>query len=64
MIPRRNIARALSKAMTQPGYAWRAFRQRLRSYLSYRFGDGRSAPPETVSLFLTYRCNLRCTMCG
>ena len=64
MIPRRNIGRAISKALQEPRYAWRAARQRLRSYLSYRFGRGRSSPPETLSLFLTYRCNLRCKMCG
>ena len=64
MIPRKNIGRAISKALLEPGYAWRAFRQRLRSYLSYRFGAGRSSPPETISLVLTYRCNLRCKMCG
>ena len=64
MIPRKNLVRALRNALSQPGYAWRAFRQRLRSYVSYEFGNGRSAPPETISLFLTYRCNLRCPMCG
>jgi len=64
MIPRKNIGRAISKALQEPRYAWRAARQRLRSYLSYRFGGGRSSPPETLSLFLTYRCNLRCKMCG
>ena len=64
MISRRNIARLFRKALSDPGYAVRAFRQRLRGYVSYLRGDGRSAPPETVSLFLTFRCNLRCRMCG
>ena len=64
MIPRKNLVRAFRNALSQPGYAWRAFQQRFRSYVSYRAGGGRSAPPETVSLFLTYRCNLRCPMCG
>ncbi len=64
MIPRRNLLRAIKKALGQPGYAWRVFRQRLKSDLSYRFGDGRSAYPETISLFLTFQCNLRCKMCG
>lgn len=64
MIPRRNLLRALKKAVGQPGYAWQVFKQRLRSDLSYRFGDGKSAFPETISLFLTYQCNLRCKMCG
>ena len=64
MIRRRNMARALKKAVRDPGYAAAAFRKRLGAYMMYRFGSGRSVMPETVSLFLTYRCNLRCTMCG
>lgn len=64
MIRRRNLARALKKATRDPGYAAAAFRKRFGSWLMYRIGQGRSAMPETVSLFLTYRCNLRCTMCG
>ncbi len=64
MISRRNIGRLARKALADPRYAVRAFGQRLRGYLSYRRGDGRSAPPETISLFLTFRCNLRCEMCG
>ncbi|MEK7698793.1 MAG: hypothetical protein AAB332_00165, partial [Planctomycetota bacterium] len=64
MIPRRNLRTALTKAIRQPRYAMRAFWQRTRSFLDYRFRDGFSSYPETISLFLTYRCNLRCTMCG
>jgi len=64
MIPRRNIRRAFQKALSQPGYALNAFVKRARSYGSYRVLDGRSAYPETVSILLTYQCNLRCKMCG
>ncbi len=64
MISRRNIARLARKALADPGYAIRAFRQRWRGHRSYRRGDGWSALPETVSLFLTFQCNLRCRMCG
>ena len=64
MIPRRNLLRAFRKALGQPGYALRVFRQRLFSDLSYRFRRGKSTYPETLSLFLTYQCNLRCKMCG
>ncbi|MBC8488344.1 MAG: radical SAM protein [Bacteroidetes bacterium] len=64
MIPKRNLKRALSKALSQPGYAVTAFRQRLKSYLSYKYKKGFAAPPETVSIFITYRCNLRCAMCS
>jgi len=64
MIQLRNLKRNLAKSITQPGYAWKAFTQRLLSYASYAIHDGYSHYPETVDLFLTYRCNLRCKMCG
>ena len=64
MLPRKNLVRNLKKAITQPGYAASTSLRRLRSYASYRFRDGHSAPPETISLFLTYKCNLACSMCG
>ena len=64
MLQRRNIARNVKKALSQPGYAWRAFGQRFKSYLTYRLFDGLSSYPETVSILLTYMCNLRCKMCG
>jgi len=64
MIQLRNLKRNLAKSITQPGYAWKAFTQRLLSYLTYTIHDGYSHYPETVDLFLTYRCNLRCEMCG
>lgn len=64
MLAYRNLGRTLQKALTQPRYAYQAFQARFKSYRSYRSGDGFSAPPETISLFLTFRCNLRCHMCG
>lgn len=64
MIPKRNLGRALRKAMADPAYAFSAFRKRLRSAVSYHLGKGKSAYPETISLFLTYLCNLRCKMCA
>ena len=64
MIPLRNIRRNIKKAREFPGYAIKVLYQRGRSTLSYHFGRGKSAPPETISLLLTYRCNLRCRMCG
>ncbi len=64
MIPRRNLATAIKKAIRQPRYAIKAFQQRARSFLDYHFRNGSSSYPETVSLFLTYRCNLQCAMCG
>lgn len=64
MIPKRNIVRNIRKSFMQPGYAWRVFRHRLKSYLSYRLLRGYAAYPEALTLFLTHRCNLRCKMCG
>lgn len=64
MIPLRNIRRAIKKALSQPRYGWQAFKRRFLSYLTYKLFSGYSAYPETISLFLTYRCNLRCKMCG
>jgi len=64
MLRKRNLARSFRKAIKDPAYAVSVFTRRLKSYLAYRFGNGISSAPETVSLFLTYNCNLRCTMCG
>lgn len=64
-IPRRNFLRNFKKAVLEPDYAIKAFYKRLKSYLSYKFSDGgKSAFPESITLFLTYRCNMRCSMCG
>lgn len=64
MLAYRNLGRTIQKALTQPRYAYQVFRARLKSYRSYLAGGGYSAHPETISLFLTFRCNLRCHMCG
>lgn len=64
MIPRRNILRNFRKAVFQPGYAFDVFCRRFRSYLGYLFLNGRGVFPESITLFLTSRCNLRCRMCG
>jgi MoaA/NifB/PqqE/SkfB family radical SAM enzyme len=64
IIPIKNLGRVMSKAIKSPGFAIHSFYRRFLSYLTYRFGNGYSAPPETISFFLTYKCNLRCKMCG
>lgn len=64
MIPLRNIRRYALKAFKQPFYAMRVFAKRTIAYLYYDFGAGRAPMPESVTLFLTHRCNLRCKMCG
>ncbi|HCK98653.1 MAG TPA: hypothetical protein DHW42_00910, partial [Candidatus Marinimicrobia bacterium] len=64
MIPRKNLLRALRKSASQPVYAGQNFIHRFKSTLSYHLYNGKSYWPETISLFLTYKCNLRCLMCG
>lgn len=64
MIPRKNLGRAFKKALKQPGYALSNLNHRLKMSFSYHFLKGRSCGPETISLFLTYKCNLKCAMCG
>jgi len=42
----------------------RVFLRRSQAYIYYLLGSGKSSPPESITLFLTHRCNLRCRMCG
>jgi len=64
MIPWRNFRRFFSKVFKQPGYAVSVSLKRTRAYWSYKFGAGKAALPEAITLFLTHRCNLSCKMCG
>jgi len=64
MFPARNFGRFFNKALKQPIYALKVGWKRLVAGLSYKFGDGRASYPESVTIFLTHRCNLRCKMCG
>jgi MoaA/NifB/PqqE/SkfB family radical SAM enzyme len=64
MIPLRNFKRFFYKALKQPAYASGVFFKRIMASFYHRFGRGRSAMPESITLFLTYCCNLRCKMCG
>ncbi len=64
MLRLRNVSRSLKKALVDPRYAVQVLRKRSSAYFHYRFGDGTAGSPETISLFLTYKCNLRCKMCG
>ncbi len=54
----------MRKSLKQPSYAFYVLRRRAEAYLAYWARAGRSARPESVTLFLTYRCNLQCRMCG
>lgn len=64
MIPVRNIRRFITKALTQPGYASSVALHRLGGYARYHIGGGRAPLPESVTIFMTHACNLRCKMCG
>lgn len=59
-----NFRRLIYKAMKQPGYALKVAARRLAAHGYYRFGNGRSGNPESITLFLTHKCNLHCKMCG
>lgn len=58
------LKRYLSKALREPLYAFQVARMRTASLLTRLLPGGWSAPPETISLNLTHRCNLHCRMCG
>lgn len=60
----RNLKRDIRKFIREPGYALGVLGKRLSSKFSYHFLNGSSSYPETISLFLTFNCNLRCNMCG
>ncbi len=59
-----NMRRIFNKTLDQPAYAVKVGIRRLIANAYYLVGRGRSHPPESVTLFLTHRCNLRCSMCG
>ncbi len=64
IIPWKNIHRFTTKFLTQPKYAIKVAIKRSQAFLSLYLGQGRSPLPEAITLFLTYKCNLRCKMCG
>ncbi|MCX5708238.1 MAG: radical SAM protein [Candidatus Omnitrophica bacterium] len=64
MLPLRNFKRFFFKALRQPFYALLIFFRRSLAVFSYWLSQGYSGPPESLTLFLTHRCNLRCKMCG
>ena len=64
MFPLRNLTRFLQKAAAQPLYALCVLAKRLRAQAYYALGNGVSPAPESITLFMTRRCNLQCRMCG
>jgi len=55
MIQLRNIKRTIKRAVLEPAYAWNAGMKRLKGWLAYKFWNGNSPWPESVTLFLTRR---------
>ncbi|MCK4994631.1 MAG: radical SAM protein [Candidatus Omnitrophica bacterium] len=64
MLPWKNLSRFCSKFIKQPQYAIHVASKRLQAFVSHSIGKGTSPTPEAITLFLTYKCNLRCKMCG
>jgi len=64
MIPKSNIPRFLSKFLKQPIYAVKVALKRFKAYKYFKSKDGIAPFPESITFFLTHRCNLRCKMCG
>jgi len=64
MLPIRNLKRFFFKSLQQPGYAAKVFFKRTKANYDYQFRSGTSSSPESLTLFLTHRCNLNCRMCG
>ena len=65
MFPVKALGRNIKKALLEPGYALNALVKRGKASVSYSFRkDGRAPLPESITFFLTYKCNLRCKMCG
>jgi MoaA/NifB/PqqE/SkfB family radical SAM enzyme len=60
----RNFKRFYGKVLRQPRYALQVGVKRTRAYFTYYRGTGRASLPESITLFLTHHCNLRCKMCG
>lgn len=64
MIPLRNFRRFFRKTLEQPFYAVKVGIKRVIAYFYYDFFKGKAPMPESITIFLTHKCNLRCKMCG
>ena len=56
--------KTLSKLRRTPLHAVGGAAQKLRVELAASLAKGRSPAPRNLTFFLTYRCNLRCSVCG
>lgn len=59
-----NLKRHIAKTFKQPAYAFKVGLARLMAHLYYYYADGRAPNPESLTFFLTHKCNLHCVMCG
>ncbi|MBU1087056.1 MAG: radical SAM protein [Candidatus Omnitrophica bacterium] len=64
LLPLKNLRRFIAKFRKQPFYALNIAAKRIQALTAYYFRRGKSAQPESITLFLTEKCNLRCKMCG
>ena len=64
MLFKNKLRRIFYKFIKQPGYAFTVLGRRMLCYFSYYLGNGKSLPPESITIFLTSHCNLNCHMCG
>ncbi|MEM7816954.1 MAG: radical SAM protein, partial [Candidatus Aenigmatarchaeota archaeon] len=62
MFPIKNFKRFFYKFLKQPSYALRVAKRRFFIKFFYKFN--KTIMPEAITIFLTYRCNLACKMCG
>jgi MoaA/NifB/PqqE/SkfB family radical SAM enzyme len=53
----------VKRAVKNPGMAAEVIKKKAAVQLSHRLLDGYSLAPDELTLYLTYRCNLRCKMC-
>ncbi len=64
ILPFKNLRRFFAKFCKQPYYAVNIACKRIQALTAYYLGKGKSSQPESITLFLTQKCNLRCKMCG
>ncbi|MFH1062880.1 MAG: radical SAM protein [Candidatus Omnitrophota bacterium] len=64
LLPLKNLRRFLAKFCKQPVYALTIAYKRIQALKAYYLRKGKSPNPESITLFLTQKCNLRCKMCG
>ncbi len=57
-------SKTLRKFIRNPAHSFAAGKDRLSVQLAASYLNGYSPYPKNLTFFLTYRCNLRCNVCG